>query len=343
MTIMTKMPVPTGVVKRGVVILLAVLVAGVRPETSFAQERPQHVVTAGETLFRISRTYGVSVDDIRRANGLTGDDIKVGQVLVIPDPVATNANESPTPVEPQPSDQVVDTSDSATDDVGDGDPAAGQIESPQPPPVAWMEAAAGQSLYDIAFAIGLSADSLSALNPALPTFLSAGDGIRVPKALATVMHGVRRGDTLFKIAAEYGTTVEELRRANAITSDVIHVGQVIMVPAARTAVVGPTTLPTAGTGVARQYPSRFAGRLMAGGREYDPEAYTISHRDLPIGSLVLLTSEDGERVFAEVGDRLPSSADYMVDVSKAVATALALAGSNPEVEVYVVRFGSSTR
>lgn len=42
-----------------------------------------HTVRASETLYRISRTYNVSVDEIRRLNNLNGNLIKIGQVLRI--------------------------------------------------------------------------------------------------------------------------------------------------------------------------------------------------------------------------------------------------------------------
>lgn len=55
-----------------------------------AQQKPAaskpvlHEVSAGETLYRISRTYGVTVDDIRQLNKLGKDDlIHPGQVLNI--------------------------------------------------------------------------------------------------------------------------------------------------------------------------------------------------------------------------------------------------------------------
>jgi LysM repeat protein len=54
-----------------------------------AQQRPaaarpvQHEVQPGETLFRISQTYGVTVDDLRRLNNLTGDRIVPGQMLTV--------------------------------------------------------------------------------------------------------------------------------------------------------------------------------------------------------------------------------------------------------------------
>lgn len=47
-----------------------------------AQDR--HIVGEGDTLYNISRRYGVATDKIREANGLQGNDIKLGQHLYIP-------------------------------------------------------------------------------------------------------------------------------------------------------------------------------------------------------------------------------------------------------------------
>ncbi len=44
----------------------------------------KHTVLAGETLYQISRRYGVSVAELQKRNQLMGVDIKQGQVLVIP-------------------------------------------------------------------------------------------------------------------------------------------------------------------------------------------------------------------------------------------------------------------
>lgn len=45
-----------------------------------------HVVQSGETLFRIARQYGVSVQQIRKWNNLKNDVIEVGQQLVVAQP-----------------------------------------------------------------------------------------------------------------------------------------------------------------------------------------------------------------------------------------------------------------
>ncbi|MCT8990709.1 M23 family metallopeptidase [Chelativorans sp. SCAU2101] len=43
-----------------------------------------YTVTAGDTLYSVSRKTGVSVDRLKQANSLSGDTIRVGQKLVIP-------------------------------------------------------------------------------------------------------------------------------------------------------------------------------------------------------------------------------------------------------------------
>lgn len=43
-----------------------------------------HTVVAGETMFRISQIYKVSIDDIKKLNNLQDNNVKVGQRLLIP-------------------------------------------------------------------------------------------------------------------------------------------------------------------------------------------------------------------------------------------------------------------
>jgi membrane-bound lytic murein transglycosylase D len=43
-----------------------------------------HLVQPGDTLFNISRRFGVSVQKLREANHLTSDEVKLGQKLLVP-------------------------------------------------------------------------------------------------------------------------------------------------------------------------------------------------------------------------------------------------------------------
>ena len=45
-----------------------------------------YVVQPGDTIFKISVRFGVSMDAIRAANGISGNLIYSGQTLIIPDP-----------------------------------------------------------------------------------------------------------------------------------------------------------------------------------------------------------------------------------------------------------------
>jgi LysM repeat protein len=57
-----------------------------RPATAPARRRT-HTVAAGETLYGLSRRYGVTADAIRRANDLgPADGLRTGQTIVIPAP-----------------------------------------------------------------------------------------------------------------------------------------------------------------------------------------------------------------------------------------------------------------
>ena len=64
------------------------------PEPVGAASAPvlrQHRILAGETLWRISRMYGVSVEALKAANGLSSNLIIAGELLVIPQPGGTVA------------------------------------------------------------------------------------------------------------------------------------------------------------------------------------------------------------------------------------------------------------
>ena len=48
------------------------------------QGHREHIVAKGETLYRISLNYGVTIDDICRLNPQAAQSIKVGEKLIIP-------------------------------------------------------------------------------------------------------------------------------------------------------------------------------------------------------------------------------------------------------------------
>lgn len=107
-------------VARIVAVLFALALAGCpartvppRPEPKLPPPHPEpelvgrtHVVQPGETLWRISRTYGVTVEELTLANGITDvTQVEAGRTLFIPGPPAPKKPvppPAPTPEPPKP-------------------------------------------------------------------------------------------------------------------------------------------------------------------------------------------------------------------------------------------------
>ncbi len=151
---------------------------------------------------------------------------------------------------------------------------------------------------------------------------------------------VRAGDTLYGIARKTGTSVQRLRAANNLAGNVLRIGQVITIPRP-----DPVTRPREQqlpplyeTGPVTIYPDTFAGRITASGEPYDPARYTVSHPELALETIVLLTNPESNRsTFAEVTDRGPLDTRFVMDVSAVVARELGLtAGLEQEIQIRVV-------
>ena len=56
------------------------------PYTMLAEERPEniHIVKTGETLYSISKLYGISVSTLRKRNGIKTNQLNIGQELYLP-------------------------------------------------------------------------------------------------------------------------------------------------------------------------------------------------------------------------------------------------------------------
>lgn len=166
----------------------------------------QHVVEKGETLYGISKTYNLSVEEIIEANpflksrGLQEEDL-------------LNLPESTVSVEP------VDSSKTL------------------------HEVIAGETLYGISKKYGVSVEDLIAANPEVETGLQIGlileipsSGTREEEATLNPVEGytfrkVLPGETIYGLSKEYGLTEEEFLAANPqIQGQVLRLGELIQVP-----------------------------------------------------------------------------------------------------------------
>jgi peptidoglycan lytic transglycosylase D len=105
----------------------------------------------------------------------------------------------------------------------------------------------GDTLGAIARRYRTSVDALKRLNGLRSNLIRVGQVLRVPsrggvevppaapaaKPGETITHIVRNGDNLFQIAKLYGTTVEKIKADNGLVSDIIAVGQKLVIQAGR--------------------------------------------------------------------------------------------------------------
>lgn len=101
----------------------------------------------------------------------------------------------------------------------------------------------GDTLSEIASRSGVGVAQLRAANGLRGNLINVGQKLRIPStatvasaaagndvvAVNEITHRVNRGDTLWRIANRYGTSVKQLRQVNSQAGDALHVGQVLKI------------------------------------------------------------------------------------------------------------------
>ncbi len=148
-----------------------------------------HIVRPGDTLWKIAKMHGMTVDELKKLNSLTSNLLTVGQKLKIKETITL----------PQDEDTYV--------------------------------VKFGDTLYKIANMYNTTVDELKRLNNLSSDFLSVGQILKIrEKSNGYTEYIVRPGDTLYKIARENNVTVDQIKNANNLTSNVIFIGQVLTIP-----------------------------------------------------------------------------------------------------------------
>lgn len=179
-----------------------------------------HTVRKGETLSRIAAKHGVSVSAIMSANNLNKNHkIYIGQSLLIPKQgLVSQDQKSPARAEVA---------------------VAAKAESRQPAkdsPIKFYTVKKGDTLNKIAQKHGTTVSALKRANSLRSNKIYVGHKLKIPGSggqeaiAAEATYSVRNGDTLQKIAAKHGVTVESIKRINGLRGDKIYPRMVLKIP-----------------------------------------------------------------------------------------------------------------
>ena len=198
-----------------------------RLETVNGQTFIVHLVGEKETLFGLSKRYGVTITRILEFNPTADGGIEAGQLLKVP-------------YVPK----------------GRTQTAAGTIHKVQPK----------ETLFSISRMYSVSVDDIKSWNNLKDNALSVGQDILIKKGGSTVSstpppsttsnekkmtHTVAAGETLYSIAKTYNVSVDQLRQWNNLQSNDVKLSQTLFVAqpmfAPQTTTTQTTTAPTTST------------------------------------------------------------------------------------------------
>ena len=205
-----------------------------------------YTVKAGDTLYGIASKYGISVDELKAQNNLTSNTLTIGEVLIIP--------EIEVPETPDENVYIVKSGDTlysiankygmtvnelkSLNNLTSDALSIGQELVVSEGNAATLEAytvKAGDTLYSIANKYGLTVSELKSLNNLSSDTLSIGQVLNVSNSSTTPSnpsntYTVKSGDSLYSIARKYGITVDALKSANGKTSNLLSIGEVLVIP-----------------------------------------------------------------------------------------------------------------
>ncbi|CAI3478789.1 LysM peptidoglycan-binding domain-containing protein [Enterococcus cecorum] len=216
-----------------------------------------YTVSVGDTLWAISRKFGVTITQLKSWNNLSSDMIYVGQKLSIQTGTGNTAvTPSPsTPANPTtPSTSIQDNAQTYT-------------------------VVAGDSVWKIANQFGISMDELRSLNHIQNNFIYPGQVLKIrlisssngtttvptpttpsiPSQNQSTNTGsnqtasvgnytVKAGDSLWSIANKHGLSVAQLKSMNGLSSDMIYAGQKLTVKTGASSTSSTTSSANTNTG-----------------------------------------------------------------------------------------------
>ena len=160
------------------------------PPNSTPTSSGTYTVVKGDTLYSIANKYGISVNELKALNNLNTNIISIGQKLKVP---GNNTSNNIYVVE------------------------------------------RGDSLWSIARRYNITVEDLINANNLDNLTIYVGQELIIPSGSddttpPTITYTVSKGDTLWNIAKRYNVSVDDIMKANNLTSTLLSLGQQLIIP-----------------------------------------------------------------------------------------------------------------
>ena len=212
-----------------------------------------HRVKKGESLGKIAKQYGTTVNAIKRDNKLKSNSLSAGQKLKVKVTEQVKVYVKPEVTEEDMAEAdslaivAAATPDSKKETVkapadtekkkkaATPKAADNKDESDKNAYTGTHKVSKGENLGKIAQRYGITVDELKLANGLKSNNLQVGQRLKVPKVKesnneATTTHVVKSGESLSLIAERYGVTVSALKSANGLTNNNLKAGQKLTIP-----------------------------------------------------------------------------------------------------------------
>ena len=219
----------------------------------------EYTVKAGDTIYGISKQFGVSAMDIYNLNNLTNSNIKVGQVLKIPTNSGTNPSNmfyytvkkgdslySIARIYNTTVNEIIKLNNLKSTNLSIGQtlriPETNESVTTMPPSFINYTVKKGDNLYSIAKKNNISVDTIIQDNALNTNNLFIGQVLKIRTdnsvieecfgssySPTTNTYTVKKGDSLYSIAKKFNTTVNDLISKNNLKSTNLSIGQILKV------------------------------------------------------------------------------------------------------------------
>ena len=211
-----------------------------------------YTVQKGDSLWSIAKKYNISVEELKAANNLTSNLLNLGQKLTIP-----QIQQQPIPgdyivyiVKPGDSlykianqynisvDEIIDYNALSTINLSIGEKLLIPVINKQTEYNTYT-VKSGDNLYKIASINNTTTQELMNINNLSSNILTIGQQLLIPKVNGCIENPankieyiVKSGDSLYKIANQYGVSVNEIKNYNNLNSNLLSIGQSLLIPTA---------------------------------------------------------------------------------------------------------------